>query len=134
MLWDPPSGGRRICRCRRCRNRAPVGGGGGLAVCCGGCVSSPLSSSAASPQPEDPQRISSVPSLPSEDLVSPRLWRHIGCRCRKRGGLDSSSPITSAGAGAGVGVVVATGRSDKSDKLERYRTKILYDKLVFQLF
>ena len=47
---------------------------------------------------------------------------------------DSSSPLSSAGSVAGVGVVVATGRSDKYAKLEQSRTKILYDKLVFQLF
>ena len=39
-------------------------------------------SSSAAPQPEEPQRVSSFPSLPSEDLVSPRLWRRIGRRRR----------------------------------------------------
>ena len=47
---------------------------------------------------------------------------------------DSSSPLSSAGAGAGVSVVVATGISDKSAKLECSRTKIPYDKMVFQFF
>ena len=52
----------------------------------------PPPSSSAAPQREDPQRVSTVPFPPSEDLVSPCLWRRIRHCCRKREGFVSLLP------------------------------------------
>ena len=52
----------------------------------------PPPSSSADLYPGEPQRLSFVPSLPSEYLVSPRLWRRIGRRRRKREGFGLFLP------------------------------------------
>ena len=74
--------------------------------------------------------------LPRKTLSLPVFGLMSGVVVGRGSFSDSSSPLSSAGAGAGIGVVVATGRSDKSSKLElsKSRTKIPYDKLVFQVF
>ena len=89
------------------------------------------------PQMKEPQRVYSVPSLPSEDLISCRLRSCIGRLCRKRQGFGLLIPFflrrIRSRRWRWLRRRPRNGEIGKSAKLEQSITKIPYDKLVFQL-